>query len=108
MIDGEHPDLADVTVVEALRGLADATRLRIVAALLDVDRAECAAVYGPLGLSKSNATFHFRVLRQCGLLERTREGQRQYAALRRQEFEDRFPGLLAATLGAFASPRPPG
>ncbi|WP_145229311.1 ArsR/SmtB family transcription factor [Rudaeicoccus suwonensis] len=96
MIDEDHPDLADVAIVDALRALADPTRMRIVDALRHVDRAECAAVYAPLGLTKSNATFHFRVLRECGLLVRTREGQRQYAALRREEFDQRFPGLLGA------------
>lgn len=63
-------------------------------------------VLAGLGLSKSNASHHFRVLRECGVLRRTQRGNQQYAALRSDELEKRFPGLLDSVL-ANIEPLPP-
>src|SRR2546427_11399919 len=81
-----------------MNGLSDPLRLRIVYLLARNGETECSVIYRELGISKSNASHHFRILRECGLLRRTHEGQRQSARLRTEEFEARFPGLLAAGL----------
>ncbi|WP_433182671.1 ArsR/SmtB family transcription factor [Actinoallomurus sp. CA-150999] len=98
MRDAFHADPTDVTLAAALNGLSDPLRLRIVDLLSRNGETECSAIYHELGISKSNASHHFRILRECGLLRRTHEGQRQSARLRTEEFEARFPGLLAAVL----------
>jgi predicted transcriptional regulator len=98
MRDPVHADLADVSLAEALHGLSEPLRLAIVSLLARRGETECNDIYNALGISKSNASHHFRVLRACGLIWRTHTGQQQTARLRTDEFEERFPGLLAAVL----------
>jgi DNA-binding transcriptional ArsR family regulator len=93
-----HPDLDQVSMAEVLRGFADPARLHIVRTMHDLGECPCSLTYAALGLSKSNASHHFRVLRESGILRRTQRGSQQYAALRAEELEDRFPGLLASVL----------
>ncbi|MDH6131366.1 DNA-binding transcriptional ArsR family regulator [Kitasatospora sp. MAA4] len=98
MRDVFHADLANVSLTEVMHGLSDPLRLRIVDLLARRGETECFAIYSALGISKSNASHHFRVLRECGLLRRLHQGQQQSARLRTDEFEERFPGLLTAVL----------
>ncbi len=55
---------------------------------------------GSFGLSvtKSTATHHFRVLRDAGVIEQREEGTARLNSLRRQDLDERFPGLLDAIL----------
>ncbi|GAB2723937.1 ArsR/SmtB family transcription factor [Kitasatospora kifunensis] len=98
MRDAFHAELANVSLAEAMHGLSDPLRLRIVDLLARQGETECSAIYNALGISKSNASHHFRVLRECGLLLRNHQGQQHSARLRADEFEERFPGLLRAVL----------
>jgi DNA-binding transcriptional ArsR family regulator len=98
MLDPYHADLATVTLVKVMHGLSDPLRLRIVTLLAERGETECSAIYSALGISKSNASHHFRVLRECGLIRRSQHGQQQSARLRQDEFNRRFPGLLGAVL----------
>ncbi|GAB3977053.1 metalloregulator ArsR/SmtB family transcription factor [Actinoallomurus acanthiterrae] len=98
MRDAFHADPADVTLASAMNGLSDPLRLQIVALLARNGETECSVIYRALGISKSNASHHFRILRECALLRRTHHGQQQSARLRTDEFEARFPGLLGAVL----------
>ncbi|MCO6000094.1 ArsR/SmtB family transcription factor [Actinoallomurus rhizosphaericola] len=98
MRDVFHADPADVTLAAAMHGLSDPFRLRIVALLARNGETECSEIRRELGISKSNTSHHFRILRECGLLFRSHHGQQQSARLRMDEFEARFPGLLGAVL----------
>lgn len=98
MRDAFHADLDDVGLADAMNGLSDPLRLRIVEILARRGETECSVIYNELGISKSNASHHFRILRECGLLLRTHHGQQQSARLRAEEFEKRFPGLLVSVL----------
>ncbi|MER7844987.1 metalloregulator ArsR/SmtB family transcription factor [Kitasatospora sp. NPDC096077] len=98
MRDAFHAELATVTLAAAMHGLSDPLRLRIVDLLARQGETECSVIYNALGISKSNASHHFRVLRECGLILRTHQGQQQSARLRAEEFDERFPGLLRAVL----------
>ncbi|KIZ16333.1 ArsR/SmtB family transcription factor [Streptomyces natalensis] len=98
MRDTFHAELANVSLADAMHGLSDPLRLRIVGLLAHQGETECSDIYNALGISKSNASHHFRVLRECGILLRTHQGQQQSARLRADEFEARFPGLLRAVL----------
>jgi DNA-binding transcriptional ArsR family regulator len=104
MRDTFHADLADVSLADAMHGLSDPLRLRIVGLLAHRGETECGIIYNELGISKSNASHHFRVLRECGLIKRTSQGQQQSARLRADEFEERFPGLLGAVLANLPEP----
>ena len=91
-----HPD--DVPVLTALAALADPVRVQLVrelAASADWSRS-CGTFDVPVG--KAAKSHHFAVLRAAGLLEQRDEGPRRVNRLRREEFEARFPGLLALVL----------
>lgn len=98
MREAFHAELANVTLAEAMNGLSDPLRLRIVALLAVNGEMECNQIYDFLGISKSNASHHFRILRECGLIRRLHSGQQQSACLRADEFSARFPGLLEAVI----------
>ncbi|WNI17848.1 ArsR/SmtB family transcription factor [Actinacidiphila sp. ITFR-21] len=87
-----HP--RDVRLITALTALADPVRLVIVrelASSTDWDRT-CGSFDVPVG--KAALSHHFTVLREAGLIEQRDEGARRVNRLRREEFGDRFPGLL--------------
>ncbi|MCO1659778.1 ArsR/SmtB family transcription factor [Pseudonocardia humida] len=115
MLEPHHPDLGQVSLAEVLRGLSDPARLHMVKTMYALGECECSLVYADLGLSKSNASHHFRVLRESGILRRTQRGNQQYATLRADELKARFPGLLEAVIansgagsGVRADPGPSG
>jgi DNA-binding transcriptional ArsR family regulator len=96
--DIPHPDPASFTLASALYALGDPVRLRIMGRLLAVGGGEmaCGDAAGD-GLPKATQSFHFRTLRDAGLVTTRREGKR-YLSRIRPEFEMRFPGLLSDVL----------
>ncbi|MGG2464293.1 ArsR/SmtB family transcription factor [Streptomyces sp. RGM 3693] len=91
-----HPD--DVPLPTALAALADPVRLQLVRELAgsaDWTRA-CGSFDVPV--QKAALSHHFSVLRQAGLVEQRDAGPRRVNRLRREEFDARFPGLLALVL----------
>ncbi|WP_194908660.1 ArsR/SmtB family transcription factor [Catenulispora rubra] len=98
MRDAFHADPADVPLAAAMHALSDPLRLQIVDLLAREGETECSAIYSALGISKSNASHHFRILRESGLIWRSHQGRQQSARLRKDEFDTRFPGLLDTVL----------
>ncbi|WP_151479611.1 ArsR/SmtB family transcription factor [Streptomyces albicerus] len=91
-----HPD--DVPVLAALAALADPVRIALVRELAGspVWTRSCGSFDVPVG--KAALSHHFSVLRGAGLVEQRDEGPRRVNRLRREEFDARFPGLLALVL----------
>ena len=81
-----------------LQALADPVRLQIVGHLAHVGEVACGTV--PLPVSKSTISHHYKVLREAGIVQVRMEGTRRYHALRRDDLDARFPGLLDAVLQA--------
>lgn len=98
VVDSVHADPSVVTLPQAMHALSDPVRLQIVALLAEQGEMECSAIYEAVGISKTNASHHFKTLRGAALVWRDHQGQKQTARLRREAFEDRFPGLLDAVL----------
>ncbi|GHF86869.1 ArsR/SmtB family transcription factor [Streptomyces griseosporeus] len=94
--DHTHPD--DVAVETALAALADPVRLTLVRELASSGEwsRSCGSFDVPVG--KAALSHHFAVLRAAGLVEQRDEGPRRVNRLRREEFDARFPGLLALVL----------
>ena len=99
-----HPRIEDIELATLLHALSDPARLNIVMRL-DDDRtakgsglacseAACA------DLPRATMSHHYSVLRQAGLIESRKEGVRVCNALRRDELDRRFPGLLESVLAA--------
>lgn len=88
-----HPDLRTIGLQQVLEALVDPVRRQIVSALHAADRdLACGTI--DLPVSKSTATHHFHVLREAGLIRQYYVGTSRMNALRRDEIEESFPGLL--------------
>ena len=91
----------DLTTV--LQALGDPIRLRIVRMLAEQEEVACGSF--ELGLVASTMSHHLQVLRDAGLVETRRDGARKLNALRREEVDAQFPGLLTSVLSAAPSLR---
>ncbi|MFI5841776.1 ArsR/SmtB family transcription factor [Catenuloplanes sp. NPDC051500] len=90
-----HPDLADVTLAQALTALGDPIRLSIVRVLSD-GREHLGGDF-PTSVAKSTLSHHMKTLRQAGVIHSRPDGTRCWNSLR-PDFEARFPGLLGTIL----------
>jgi DNA-binding transcriptional ArsR family regulator len=94
-----HPDTDEFDVLDVLHALADPTRMTIVRTLrADPERA-CGTF--PVDVAPSTLTHHFRVLREAGIIRQREDGNRRWTALRFEDLEDRFPGLLDTIVSAY-------
>lgn len=100
-----HPEVADVSLQQVLEALVDPVRRSIVAQL-DAGSADIACGEFDISVSKSTATHHFKVLREAGLIRQYYVGTSRMNALRGQEMEKAFPGLLAAVVRAQSASGP--
>ena len=93
-----HPAREEIELAAVLHALSDPVRLRIVAALADGDERTCKSFELPV--VKSTCTHHFRVLREAGVIRQRLQRTTRLSSLRREDLEQRFPGLLEAVLRA--------
>jgi DNA-binding transcriptional ArsR family regulator len=95
---GGHVHPRDVPLQVALDALGDPIRRSIVrqlAASPDWTRA-CGSF--DLPVTNGTASHHFAALRNAGLIEQRADATRRLNRLRRPEFDERFPGLLALVI----------
>ena len=95
----EHPDRDEIELTAVLHALSDPQRLRIVAVLAADEEPRACGSFG-LEITKSTCTHHFRVLREAGITLTRPEGTHRFVSLRRDDLDERFPGLLDAVLTA--------
>ena len=81
-----------------LHALSDPVRLEIVRYLATIDETPCSTLNA--AVSKSTMSHHFKVLREAGLTHTRADGTKRLIRLRREELEQRFPGLLDSVLHA--------
>jgi DNA-binding transcriptional ArsR family regulator len=93
-----HPGCETLELAAVLHALSDPMRLRIVIALADGGEHSCKSV--DLPVVKSTCTHHFRVLREAGVIRQRLEGTTRLNSLRRDDLDERFPGLVDAVLRA--------
>lgn len=89
-----HPDAADLALQAVLEALVDPVRRSIVVQLAAGAEIKCGDFELPV--SKSTATHHFNVLREAGVIRQRYAGTARLNALRREDLDTRFPGLLDA------------
>jgi DNA-binding transcriptional ArsR family regulator len=94
----KHPPADELVLERVLYALSDSIRLEIVRHLARVGNATCGELDG--GRPKSTVSHHFKVLREAGLVRTEGTGTTHMNTLRRADIDSRFPGLLAAILGA--------
>lgn len=90
-----HPDIRTVNLQQVLEALVDPVRRRIVSDLYAAHQDLRCGTFD-LPVSKSTATHHFHVLREAGLIRQYYVGTSRMNALRRDEVDEAFPGLLRA------------
>jgi DNA-binding transcriptional ArsR family regulator len=94
-----HPDKNDLELAGVMHALSDPHRLAIVRRLAEDDEPRPCGTFG-FDISKSTMTHHFRVLREAGVIRQERQGTTKLTALRREDLDERFPGLLDAVLSS--------
>src|SRR3954470_18205720 len=87
-----HPDPEEFDLLDILHALSDPTRMTIVRTLRSAPERACGTF--PVDVAPSTLTHHFRVLRESGIIRQREEGNRRWTALRDDDLEARFPGLL--------------
>ncbi len=95
-----HPAIEDVTLESLLYALADPARLAIIQRLaLEGCGMNCSSA-APTDMPKSTQSHHFQILREAGLIRSERRGTEVVNALRCNEIEKRFPGVISSILKA--------
>ncbi len=92
-----HPSAKDITIDGVLYALSDPIRRTIVAKLMASAGQNCSATCS-IDLSPSTISFHHKILRENGLIHSEKVGVEVVNAVRSEELEKRFPGLLASIL----------
>lgn len=91
-----HPDVDDFDLFKIMSALTDETRLTIVVTLAASPGLACSGFNRDV--TASVLTRHFRVLREAGLIRQHDVGTRRINTLRKEELDQRFPGLLDLVL----------
>ncbi|MGH2866166.1 MAG: ArsR/SmtB family transcription factor [Solirubrobacteraceae bacterium] len=89
-----HPDAAALDLATIMRSVGDPVRLAIVRLLADGQPHACGKISTALGLPASTASYHMRLLREAGVTRTRAEGTLRLISLRREDLEQRFPGLV--------------
>jgi DNA-binding transcriptional ArsR family regulator len=89
-----HPATAALDLATVMRTLGDPLRLDIVRLLADDRPRPCSEISTALGLPISTASYHLRLLREAGVTRTRAEGTQRIISLRRDDLEQRFPGLV--------------
>jgi DNA-binding transcriptional ArsR family regulator len=93
-----HPSSNEIQLASVMAALSDPVRVAIVRALAAEGEMACGILH--LGVSPATRSHHYRVLREAGITLTRPEGTHRYVSLRREELDERFPGLLDAVLAA--------
>jgi DNA-binding transcriptional ArsR family regulator len=94
-----HPAREQLELSAVLHALSDPVRLMIVAELARGGHEYTCGSF-ELPVTKSTCTHHFKVLREAGVIQQRHKGTTRLNALRREDLEARFPGLLDTILSA--------
>lgn len=100
--DPIHPTADRIELVEVLAALGHPVRLEIVRKLASGEEAFCGEVVPDL--PRSSVTHHLKTLRESGVIRQHPQGRKLSLALRRDDLELRFPGLLELVLGCRSRP----
>jgi DNA-binding transcriptional ArsR family regulator len=89
-----HPSTESLDLATIMRTLGDPSRLEIVRLLGDGRTRICNDIAGEVGLPNSTCSYHLRLLREAGLTRAKAAGTQRLISLRREDLDERFPGLV--------------
>ena len=98
----QHPSVKDISLDGVLHALSDPIRRQIVAKLAGCPNIlksgmSCSKTCDQL--SPSTISFHYRILREAGLVRSEKKGVEVINTFRKEDIEKKFPGLLESILG---------
>jgi DNA-binding transcriptional ArsR family regulator len=98
--DDRHPATENLRLTKVLAALADPVRLTMVRTLAAHGESPCVELHHAARLTISQPTFshHQRVLREAGILRERVQGAQRIIALRGEDLDACFPGLLGTVL----------
>lgn len=94
-----HPDKAEIELSSVLYALSDPVRLHVVAEIRKTGERQCSTI--ETNVAKSTLSHHARTLREAGVVRTRVQGTQRFMALRLDELEERFPGVVSAILDAY-------
>jgi DNA-binding transcriptional ArsR family regulator len=89
-----HPAASALDLATIMHTVGDPLRLEIVRLLADDRPRPCSEVSSAMGLPVSTCSYHLRLLREAGVTRTRAEGTQRFISLRRDDLEERFPGLV--------------
>jgi DNA-binding transcriptional ArsR family regulator len=89
-----HPQTSALDLATIMRTLGDPVRLEIVRLLADGRPRVCGELSTALDLPPSTGSYHLRLLREAGVTRTRADGTLRHISLRREDLEERFPGLV--------------
>jgi DNA-binding transcriptional ArsR family regulator len=101
----QHPARKDIRLDAVLYALSDPIRREIVQLLAGCEAMRCNQSCDVI--APSTLSFHFRVLRESGLVKSHRQGVEVQNTLRKNDIDKKFPGLLGSVLAHHTKPKLP-
>jgi DNA-binding transcriptional ArsR family regulator len=98
-----HPETSEIDLLDVLHALSEPTRVTIVRTLRAEPERPCGTF--PVDVAPSTLTHHFRILRESGVIRQRDDGNRRWNALRREDLDQRWPGLLDHILDEYEKDR---
>jgi DNA-binding transcriptional ArsR family regulator len=89
-----HPQTSALDLATIMRTLGDPVRLEIVRMLADGRPRICGELLRALGMPASTGSYHLRLMRESGITRTRAAGTQRVISLRRDDLEERFPGLI--------------
>ncbi len=97
-----HPAREDISLPTILYALGDPLRLKIAAQLtISNEVVHCQDFLKCEEMAKSTLSYHFKVLREAGVVRMVPTGRQVVVTLRKEDLEARFPGLLETILHTY-------
>ena len=99
-----HPAIEDVTVEGILHALSDPVRVSIYAKIAGADCVQTCSTFREISertIPKSTLSYHFKILREAGLIHSERKGVELQNHARCDELKDKFGPMITAILEAY-------
>lgn len=91
------PTASEMTLTAVCAALGDPVRMKIAQCLARSGEKNCSG-FEVEHLSKSTLSHHIKTLRESGLIRPRIQGKEHFYSLRKEELDERFPGLVALLL----------
>ena len=89
-----HPSTSALDLATIMRTVGDPVRLDVVRLLGDGREWSCTQLADAVGIPASTSSYHLRLLREAGVTRTRADGVHRLISLRRDDLDERFPGLV--------------